>query len=81
MRPANKLEFPQAFYVLRDTRGEFYAYSTPDAGVRCTDAITHARKYFTLKGASVARSNLTKAYGKQSKPVLVRASFMIEEQT
>ena len=79
MKPTNKLDVPQAFYVLRDARGEFYAYSTPDGGVRCTDAITLARKYFSLKGASVARSNITKAYGKHIVPVRVRAAFVIEE--
>ena len=68
------MQAPSEFWVLRDTRGEFYAYSDQD-GVRCTDRIEIARKYFTRKGATVAMTNLSKAYGKQTEPKLYRLTY------
>lgn len=53
------------FWILRDARGEFYAYSLPDTGVRCTHMIELAKSYATRKGALVAASNVRLAYGKQ----------------
>lgn len=55
---------PAAFWLLRDPRGEFYAYSLPDTGVRCTDRVDIAMKYTTRKGAKVAAANVLRAYGK-----------------
>lgn len=57
------------FWLLRDLRGEFYAYSVPETGVRCTDRVDLARKYTTRKGALVALSNVRIAYGKQLEAV------------
>lgn len=53
------------FWLLRDARDEFYAYSLPDTGVRCTDRVELAKSYKTRKGALVAASNVRIAYGKQ----------------
>ena len=53
------------FWVLRDARDEFYAYSLPDTGVRCTHLIEYARPYDTRKGALIAASNVRLTYGKQ----------------
>lgn len=68
MKPTNTLNLPREVWVLRDYRGEFYAYSDHD-GVRCTDRIDMARKYTTRKGACVAMSNVLKAYGKTTTPI------------
>lgn len=70
MKPTNK-RMPSVpnFWCLRDERGEFYAYSTTEAGVRCCADVRHARKYATQKGAWVAQDNIFKAYGKRTKPV------------
>lgn len=57
------------FWVLRDARGEFYAYSLPDTGVRCTHLIEYAMKYNTRKGALIAASNVRRAYGKLTEPI------------
>ena len=75
MKPTNTLPTTREFWVLRDYRGEFYAYSTPDGGVRCTDRIDMARKYSTRKGASVATFTLSQAYGKQMTPILYRTTY------
>lgn len=56
---------PPLFWILRDARDEFYAYSLPDTGVRCTDRIEYAMKYKTRKGALIAAANVRRAYGKQ----------------
>lgn len=57
------------FWVLRDARDEFYAYSLPDTGVRCTHLIEYAMKYKTRKGSLIAAANVRRAYGKQLEPV------------
>lgn len=75
MKPSNALPSTREFWVLRDYRGEFYAYSTPEAGVRCTDRIDMARKYSTRKGAAVASFTLCEAYGKQMTPILYRTTY------
>lgn len=75
MKPTNQITAPLEFWVLRDVRGEFYAYSTPEGGVRCTDRIDMARKYSTRKGAGVATFTLAKAYGKQMAPVPYRITY------
>lgn len=74
MKPTNQLKAPTQVWVLRDYRGEFYAYSDHD-GVRCTDRIDMARKYTTRKGACVAMNNVAKAYGKQTTPILYRITY------
>lgn len=75
MKPTNTLPTTRKFWVLRDYRGEFYSYSTPEAGVRCTHLIEMARKYSTRKGAAVAIFTLAKAYGKQMQPVLYQTTY------
>lgn len=60
--------------MLRDYRGEFYAYSDQD-GVYCTDRFDMARKYSTRKGACVAKNNLLRAYGKSTEPILYRLTY------
>lgn len=75
MKPSNNINVPREIWLLRDKRGEFYAFSTPDGGVRCTDRIDMARKYSTRKGASVAMVNIAQAYGKMTKPVLFRLIY------
>lgn len=57
------------FWILRDARGEFYAYSLPDTGVRCAHMIELAKAYKTRKGALIAASNVRIAYGKQLEPI------------
>lgn len=74
MKPTNTISIPREVWVLRDFRGEFYAYSDQD-GVRCTDRIDMARKYSSRKGASIAMVNLSRAYGKSIKPVLFRLIY------
>ena len=69
MKPTNILNMPSSFWILRDDRGLFYAYSRNDCGVRCTEQIRLARKYETRKGATVAALNLRQAYGKLTEPV------------
>lgn len=56
---------PATFWILRDARDEFYAYSVPETGVRCTDRIQYAMYYKTRKGALIAAANIRRAYGKQ----------------
>lgn len=68
MKPINILPVPPSFWVLRDDRGLFYAYSTVDAGVRCTDEIRLARKYSTERGAWSAHHKIRLAYGKHTQP-------------
>lgn len=63
------------FWVLRDARGEFYAYSLPETGVRCTHLIEIAKAYKTRKGALVAASNVRLAYGKLIEPVKYRTKI------
>ena len=63
------------FWLLRDARGEFYCYSIPETGVRCTDRIDLARKYTTRKGALVASANVRQAYGKLTEPVKYRTNI------
>lgn len=70
MKPTNdRVPSTPSFWCLRDERGEFYAYSTSEAGVRCCADVRHARKYATHKGALTANENIRKAYGKRTTPV------------
>lgn len=68
MKPTNILDVIPGFWVLRDDRGEFYAYSTPTDGVRCTDKLRLARKYGSKHGANSARHKILQAYGKHTQP-------------
>lgn len=81
MKPVNQLSTPLPFWVLRDLRGEFYAYSSPEVGVRCTDELRLARKYGTRKGAAVAQRLIVNAYGKQTTPVRFRVETTYIEST
>lgn len=75
MKPINIISIPPELWALRDERGEFYAYSTPDGGVRCTNRVDFARKYSTRKGASTAMVNISQSYGKQTKPILLKLTY------
>lgn len=74
MKPTNAINAPREIWVLRDFRGEFYAYSD-HRGVRCTDRIEMARKYSSRRGALVAMSNLVHAYGKSTTPIKYRITY------
>lgn len=69
MKPINILATPAGLWMLRDERGLFYAYSTLDAGVRCTEDVRLARKYGTRRGALSAHHKIRLAYGKQTTPI------------
>jgi hypothetical protein len=69
MKPLNIISVPPGFWVLRDERGLFYAYSSPESGVRCTDEMRLARKYGTERGAWSAHHKIRLAYGKQTQPI------------
>lgn len=69
---------PAYFWLLRDPRGEFYAYSLPETGVRCTDRVDIASKYTTRKGARVAASNVLRAYGKSLEAIKYRTVITYE---
>lgn len=75
MKPTNILDMPSSFWILRDDRGLFYAYSHTDCGVRCTEQVKLARKYSTRKGATVAAFKLRQAYGKVTEPVSYRITY------
>jgi hypothetical protein len=79
MKPTNILTVPMGFWSLRDDRGEFYAYSTTDHGVRCTSDIRLARKYTTKRGALSARSQIRIAYGKATKPIYFTINLTYHE--
>lgn len=81
MKPTNVLNVPPGFWCLRDDRGLFYAYSTVDAGVRCTDDIRLARKYSTERGATSARYKILQAYGKQTLPIHFTIQLTYHEST
>lgn len=67
--PMNIISVPESFWALRDERGEFYAYSTTDSGVRCTKDLRLARKYSTERGAMSAMHKIRLAYGKHTRPI------------
>jgi hypothetical protein len=80
-KPTNILTAPTGFWSLRDDRGEFYAYSTTEKGVCCTDDIRLARKYSTKRGALSARSQIRIAYGKATKPIYFTTALTYHEAT
>lgn len=81
MKPINIQQFASAFYVLRDSHGNFYVYSAPDIGVRRLDDIDFARKYSTLRGAKVAQSMLKRTYGYATEPTYFKAKITYHEAT
>ena len=68
MKPINVQQFVPVFYALADSRGEFYVYSAPDIGVRCSDDLALARKYSTIRGALSAQAMLKRTYGIHTQP-------------